>query len=1297
MFADMDQHSQSPPASEAIGQLSVFNDATRKFFEPYDGVEPGLHGASSPALGLNGVVSEDRRQSQIFYAQKYGLNTPSMYGPQAMSPSMSTEPSTDPSSEYSAGSSTLSSPIVYSRQHSSQTSNGGSVKRPTSYRNAETPKHTRRPSQYVKPAAMPMTYRPEDVPSHLLPVLKLYESFNAKVYMGGYLMKQNDITPEGKPFNDRNWSKWYVELCGPILSFWDAESVSGVVSGKDEASILPHYTNITDCQIAVIGDFPDPYRIQPLRTNVFALNTAGANRFYLSCPDQATLNQWISAIRLASFEIAKLHEIYTRCLCTNSHLPLLSGVHSPLSDPSSAISSALSNLHATFKEVLVTTTSGQFEGHVQARLMGKTDWQKYWLVITSDQGPGKLASGKGSLSSIFSGTKKTPPRSKTSGFAQCFLYANRKSKEPIVTITAVHQAYAVYPETPQLVDKATIFKLEGNMLNSQSPQSSSFQQNSPSSFDGFGQQSSGFLLLMSSSPREMASCLVTIWNAFQLYGRPQQLLDSAADPRSLIFGATALTLSPDSQRTKHQSWLPAPQSTLFLNPEDVKDTPLYGKNAIETKMIFLSMLTEKLNSLGLGQRPITPPHAAGSTLPRINSQPMPASHEPPFVRQRTASGTALMHQPAPMPRQNSSPSFAPTSRPQSVAGYPRLQPVPRPSYNAKGKVIVDSSGESEEDSAKEEDEDSDDEPIIHVLQHTKEQKPTEDEHRDWRPHQADNAKVTRRVPIASDTEDDEPAEAEESDSEDDSELSAPSRSAQPPRTQSSNDVASKSTANKGKQVPRNRICSEIFGEINWESEETFARKEKDNIYDVPIGPQTYAEARKSDAVEKEEAPAVSSSRRHSDQPDPALRAQLAALAGFDVEEHQQDSGKIEGILDNDLSNKQTIEGADRTSYGTSTADSDGQQQSGTQAQSFMHPNTVGAGYMAMPPGTPGYNGQQYAGVHPQFWNQPSEMAGSPYDDEHRSIALGEYLRPMNVQGGGRLRADDTMSAYGGSDYYERTGPQIPALGQGFAKHGSLLGAYLNEKMSAMEQTEFAKATGQPLINVPQKPPEPQTGLIGMITQREAEKKAGRGKIQDKLGAMREEIAIERERERRLMEQRQQYMMQQQMMMRNAYGTYGMGMMNQLYPFGMMPMMSPMMSPGNMTPVGMIPGQQMPMMMNQSGYFDPRMSMMAGGMSPMSPYAMGMGTNFGNNVRNSMYGGGSVYGGVPPSHFGQQQAFQGTKPATSNEVIDEDDNVPIGLVATPQNSSQRKSFVQPGNRGSSGNQSASSGNSSVPGK
>lgn len=153
--------------------------------------------------------------------------------------------------------------------------------------------------------------------------------------------------------------------------------------------------------------------------------------------------------------------------------------------------------------------------------------------------------------------------------------------------------------------------------------------------------------------------------------------------------------------------------------------------------------------------------------------------------------------------------------------------------------------------------------------------------------------------------------------------------------------------------------------------------------------------------------------------------------------------------------------------------------------------------------------------------------------------------------------------------------QSESMTKAFQPQG-LLSAGLQDKedRSAKRQEELARETGASLINVPNKPPPPQTGLLGAITAHERERKREGG-----VGA----TLTEKERDRRLAEERQRKLddLQRQQLDQMSQGNGG----------GAYDLYGQQQFPGI--------GQQ----------FDPRMSMnpmmlnpyMAGGF-PMMPFA-----------------------------------------------------------------------------------------------
>ena len=201
-----------------------------------------------------------------------------------------------------------------------------------------------------------------------------------------------------------------------------------------------------------------------------------------------------------------------------------------------------------------------------------------------------------------------------------------------------------------------------------------------------------------------------------------------------------------------------------------------------------------------------------------------------------------------------------------------------------------------------------------------------------------------------------------------------------------------------------------------------------------------------------------------------------------------------------------------------------------------------------------------------------------YDDQPRSLSPHRAPPPQLVGGPSRplwstvLDPDHDPKAAN-----EKTFVTIEAnetMTKAFTPQG-LLQAGIQDKQdrSAKRQEELARESGASLINVPHKPPPPQTGLLGAVTAHERERKREGG-----VGA----VLTERERERRMAEERQRKfdeMQRQQLdqMTLNGQGNPNGGM--EIYnPAGGYPMMNPMMMNPmmwGMNPMMMMGGYGMP--------------------------------------------------------------------------------------------------------------------------
>ncbi|KAI8883499.1 hypothetical protein K501DRAFT_285316 [Backusella circina FSU 941] len=455
--------------------------------------------------------------------------------------------------------------------HSFEDDQSSDDDRPLSFVPPQRP--TGRPGHFIKPP--PQASQAGLVPSDMRNVQTLYEHYAQKVYYEGYLFKKNDLTVDGKPLGDPRWNHCYAELCGPVLILWEADS-------QDE-TVMPQYINITDSNVIPV-DIPQKH--------VFALNSAGANRYLLDVPDPTTLADWMCAIRLSCYESARLCEIYTRHFMTRG----------------------------TYSDILAKPMT-KMEGFVQVRFTGSTEWQKYWVVV-SDRKDEKKLFGKKSVVA----------------HGQVSFYETKKSKTPVVSVVNVTQAYTLYPEAPQLVDMATMLKIEGV------------------SNDEFKS-----CYIMGATSRELVQWLTGTFDAFKLYGRPSRLLNDPSNITALNFGES---LTGDMPR-------------LFLEVPEVAQVNVLGSlldNKVQFSGILLAKMSQPLRNMPnnrqtmglIHQIPSGTPmynNSNGSPLPEAQRASIYANPPPHMQQQQQRSMTNMGAVPQPMSAQITSQSTSSFNRP----------------------------------------------------------------------------------------------------------------------------------------------------------------------------------------------------------------------------------------------------------------------------------------------------------------------------------------------------------------------------------------------------------------------------------------------------------------------------------------------------------------------------------------------------------------------------------------------------------------------------------------------------------
>lgn len=391
-----------------------------------------------------------------------------------------------------------------------------------------------RPSKFIKPAAQHQNIAGKS-PTDLDNVAKLFLRYNHKMYIEGYLTTMVEVTPEGRQLESTRWKNVFAELSGSTLAVWDAEK-----SNRQEG-ILPSYVNITDATMEILD--------QSIvgKPNCFAIqNTAGGNRFVFQARTRQDMDKWESGFWLASFEGTKLHEMYTRKILGRS----------------------------MYKPFFTKQPSNGIECYLQVRFAGKSDWKRLWTVVDKKS------------------DKKRWVRNKSSSPlpGQILLYDDKKSRNPVISVTNIVRAYAIYPETPHLSEHSTLFKVEGSITTV----SSNITSDIPDRIS--------HVLFMANNSKEMAQWLMSTFDIFKLYGRPQQMSFNQVQADGIHYSAESLLMIPGK---------------LFLDIQEVQDKGLCDKKRWDQKGVFTDELQRKLNFEGLEpEQPASPKryHAKSKSL-----------------------------------------------------------------------------------------------------------------------------------------------------------------------------------------------------------------------------------------------------------------------------------------------------------------------------------------------------------------------------------------------------------------------------------------------------------------------------------------------------------------------------------------------------------------------------------------------------------------------------------------------------------------------------------------------------------
>ncbi|KAJ2613834.1 hypothetical protein H4S08_002001 [Coemansia sp. RSA 1365] len=319
-------------------------------------------------------------------------------------------------------------------------------------------------------------------------VASCFDVFRQKLYLRGVLGKKNDRAGDGRPYSMRKWTRWYVELRGPVLVFWNLldtqlsaylEDITTIVDGRVQPDspefertvahiknivIKPNFINITDAACSIVG------RLKK-RDSVWTLHSSGANRFYMQAVDDRAMNEWVRALRLACFEAAKLYEYYSSALVNERYLSVLS-----------------------------TPRSASYQ--VQVRFSGTNEWAPCAMELS-----------------------KVPVQ---------LTFFSQENHSQLAVMKSPRNFYAIYPDSLESVNTAVIAKIEGDCDVDASlyPKIEESEDEPPVATS---RTHGSYALVLFQSPGEMVAALAETADRAKLYRMPGAFLPDVAPNRENLY------------------------------------------------------------------------------------------------------------------------------------------------------------------------------------------------------------------------------------------------------------------------------------------------------------------------------------------------------------------------------------------------------------------------------------------------------------------------------------------------------------------------------------------------------------------------------------------------------------------------------------------------------------------------------------------------------------------------------------------------------------------------------------------
>ncbi|KAH8918626.1 hypothetical protein BT69DRAFT_1338008 [Atractiella rhizophila] len=1033
-----------------------------------------------------------------------------------------------------------------------------------------------------------------------------------KFYVEGWIFRRIELDPGGKqtkPMDPNSqWDKFFAQLAGTTLSVWNSREMED--AAKRGQTVPPTYINLHDSFVLPVPPSQSTMAQPPPAPYVFALNSAGHNKMLFAVQDLPSLRQWVNGIRLAIWERGRTGEIYTGALVGKigeKGLPG-DGWKSPLAPG-----------------------KGRLEGPLRARLPGETSWRSVWGVVSSGSSSGSTtADGKKSRrASILSFKGRMDGGAGHSPFAEDvpminFYESKRDSKKgmPIQTLTNLFYCAAVFPESPKLIDSATLFKIEGTFPPLGRGKSADGHTRPdgddilPKGVGGRG-ESQGYALLMpeDGGTLDMMRWILAILDAFKLFGRPAGFAFDPRDPSGFFFGYPLQT--PEMLFLSRD--LADPLELGLYRPKDIRDSfhhILFERMRGPISAMPLSAASEMPPHPALGRAPVLPPigegtspedngrmsfdHANGAGVRRSESNT--SSYLSPrnnaaqlrdrdigdrmdkmSLNDRTKSSTSTRTSQSPPPA-NSNHNRMSSRDPEEKSIALRIS-----NEFSKNNSRSSSPGTTKTNAAS-----------FYAPGVTEQYKLAAQKEKEVRPTDIVSVQPQRIITTPS---------VENNDLGEDvmAALNFMERAAQVSRGPSPNakvlstSPTSMSTFNTSRDtaakpsapVSASMSPSASYNEMPKKPESSYSKNAAPDTDDDDEDISRFED--KGESNHRREVSAAPSTTFGRNKAAERMAAQQAAQAG-----RKENISRPGRAMKAAGKGRRIADDSDEDEEDEEDHDKDTEEDHGTTGGS-------------MDPVRP-------LPVMPRKQSRNLPVPPSHLQAHEGSMSAGNYRRstPQGPGGPGALRhrAHEDFEAghspspsYGGQD-----GQNEKKMQNAFSPHGLLAsGVQAKEERSAKMKETLARETGGTLIDVPSKPPPPQTGLLGAITAHEQHSNRPGG-----VGAALTEK--ERDRKKAEMQQREMDQMQQQMMggpgmFPFQQGFYGMnpmmgGMGYPMAPFGFgMPGMQ-----GNVDPQAAMQQQQAMMaaqtayfqaMMMQSGGMPTGMSSMPGMPMPSAPSQMGM--------------------------------------------------------------------------------------------